>query len=145
MENRFLYLAYNYIYGNQLYLVHVHASLVFNIIYMVSFRAVLTFMQSIQAIHLASVMKISLLDIYIHETVRYKLNCSFKAWRNYNSRKRKQIVLRGPWRLACAFISLCDILRFSFISILFNTKLTSFIWDMGKQCGSRSGATECGV
>ena len=48
---------------------------------MVSFRAVLTFMKSSQAIHLASVLKISLLDIYIHETVRYKLNCSFKAWR----------------------------------------------------------------
>ena len=41
-----------------------HASLVFNIIHMVSFRAGLTFMQSNQAIHLASVLKIFLLDIY---------------------------------------------------------------------------------
>ena len=45
MENRFfIFSVLLYIFGNQLYLVHVHASLVFNIIYMVSFRAVLTFM-----------------------------------------------------------------------------------------------------
>ena len=59
----FIFIVLLYIFGNQLYLVHVHASLVFNIIYMVSFRAVLTFMQTSQAIHLASVLKISLLDI----------------------------------------------------------------------------------